>query len=105
MEQQRIAHAWDRDTFESQLAGAYLRDSVLGHLGRSLEPAIRPLGWDWRIGAGVIASFPAREVILATLGTVCNLGQQSAADSAALPTAVKTAPPLTRGWDGTMMAT
>ncbi len=35
---------------------------------------MRPLGWDWRIGVGAIASFPAREVIIATLGTIYSLG-------------------------------
>jgi ferrous iron transport protein B len=48
--------------------------SLLGQLGHAVEPAVRPLGWDWRIGVGVIASFPAREVIIATLGTIYSLG-------------------------------
>jgi len=74
VEQKAAAADWDHDRFEAELAGAYLRDSFLGRLGHALEPAIRPLGWDWRIGVGVLASFPAREVIIATLGTVYNLG-------------------------------
>lgn len=51
-----------------------LEQSLLGQLGHAIEPAVRPLGWDWRIGVGAIASFPAREVIIATLGTVYSLG-------------------------------
>jgi len=51
-----------------------LRDSALGRVGRILEPAFTPLGWDWRIGVGALASFPAREVIIATLGTIYSLG-------------------------------
>jgi len=51
-----------------------LRGSVLGQVGRTVEPVFSPLGWDWRIGVGVIASFPAREVIIATLGTIYSLG-------------------------------
>lgn len=51
-----------------------LRGSVLGQVGRTIEPVFSPLGWDWRIGVGVIASFPAREVIIATLGTIYSLG-------------------------------
>lgn len=51
-----------------------LESSFLGRLGHAIEPAVRPLGWDWRIGVGVIASFPAREVIVATLGTIYSLG-------------------------------
>ena len=43
-------------------------------MGHSIEPAVRPLGWDWKSGVGVLASFPAREVIVATLGTIYSLG-------------------------------
>ncbi len=75
---------WDRETFESELAAAYLRDSCLGRLGRSLEPVIEPLGWDWRIGVSVLAAFPARELVIATLGTVFNLGLGPDANSAGL---------------------
>ncbi len=56
-------------------AGAYLRQSLLGRGGKWIEPFVRPLGWDWRIGTAVIASFPAREVVLATMGTIFNLGE------------------------------
>ena len=55
-------------------AGAYLRGSVLGQVGHAIEPVFRPLGWDWRIATAAIASFPAREIIVATLGTLFNLG-------------------------------
>jgi ferrous iron transport protein B len=58
----------DRD-----IAGAYQRQSFLGRFGRLLEPVVRPLGWDWRIGSAVIASLPAREIIVATLGVIFNL--------------------------------
>ncbi len=51
-----------------------LEASLLGRAGKIIEPLVRPLGWDWRIGVGAIASFPAREVIIATLGTVYSLG-------------------------------
>ena len=40
-----------------------------------MEPTVKPLGWDWRIGMAVIASFPAREIIVATLGTIYSLGE------------------------------
>jgi len=46
---------------EASLEGAYLRESILGHMGRWIEPVVRPLGWDWKIGCAVIASLPARE--------------------------------------------
>ncbi len=54
-------------------AGAHLRNSFLGRLGRMVEPVFRPMGWDWRIATAVIASFPAREVFIATLATILNL--------------------------------
>jgi ferrous iron transport protein B len=56
-------------------AGAYQRQSLLARMGRTIEPAVRPLGWDWRIGCAAIASFPAREVVLGTLGVIYNLGE------------------------------
>lgn len=89
VEQQRVAEGWDDATFQSQLAGAYLRDSYLGHLGHTIEPVIRPIGWDWRIGIGVVASFPAREVIIATLGTVLNLGSDTTEESVPLQQALR----------------
>jgi ferrous iron transport protein B len=72
--EQAEAGGWSAAQYENHLAGAHLRDSYLGRMGRAIEPAIRPLGWDWRIGVGVLSSFPAREVIIATLGTVSHLG-------------------------------
>lgn len=59
---------------EHDIAAAYQRDSYLGRMGRAIEPAVRPLGWDWRIGCAVIASFPAREVVMGALGVIYNLG-------------------------------
>ncbi|MCZ2399530.1 MAG: ferrous iron transport protein B [Phycisphaerae bacterium] len=74
LSQQAAAEGWGEAQLESALAGAWLRESYLGRAGHAIEPVLAPLGWDWRIGVGVIASFPAREVIVATLGTVFNLG-------------------------------
>ncbi len=54
--------------------GELLRGSILGQVGQTIEPVFLPLGWDWRIGVGVLASFPAREVIIATMGTIYSLG-------------------------------
>jgi len=59
---------------ERRLSGELIKGSFLGRSGQAIEPAVKPLGWDWRIGVGVIASFPAREVIIATLGTIYSLG-------------------------------
>lgn len=51
-----------------------LESSLLGMAGKVIAPVVKPLGWDWRIGVGAVASFPAREVIIATLGTIYSLG-------------------------------
>ena len=60
---------------EAARRGAIQRQSFLGRAGRLIEPIVRPLGWDWRIGCAAIASFPAREVVLGTLGVIYNLGE------------------------------
>jgi ferrous iron transport protein B len=65
-------------------AGTYLRQSLLGRMGHWIEPIVEPLGWDWRIGTAVIASFPAREVVIATMGTIYNLGEDQDETSAGL---------------------
>ncbi|MFO0891894.1 MAG: ferrous iron transport protein B [Isosphaeraceae bacterium] len=64
----------------NRLEGAQKRQSVLGRAGRLIEPLVRPLGWDWRIGSAVIASFPAREVVVATLGVIFDVGEEAAED-------------------------
>ncbi|ODA28285.1 ferrous iron transport protein B [Planctopirus hydrillae] len=61
--------------------GQLQENSFLGMAGHWIEPIVRPLGWDWRIGVGVLASFPAREVIIATLGVIYNLGEGMEAES------------------------
>jgi ferrous iron transport protein B len=59
----------------NHLNGAWKRQSLLGSLGHFLEPALRPLGWDGNVGVAVLASFPAREVVVGTLSLVYNLGR------------------------------
>ncbi|GMV95980.1 MAG: ferrous iron transport protein B [Phycisphaerae bacterium] len=49
--------------------------SLAGRLGRRIEPVIRPLGYDWRIGIGLIASFAAREAFVSTMGVVYSVGE------------------------------
>ena len=55
----------------------HLAQSWLGRAGQWVEPAFRPLGWDWRISAAVIAGFPAREVVVAVLGTIYAVGGEA----------------------------
>src|SRR5204863_6495738 len=56
-------------------AGAQLRNSYAGRFGRVIEPAIRPLGFDWKIGVGIVSSFAAREVFVSTMSLVYNVGK------------------------------
>ena len=78
------------DALESRLRrlnaeerAAQLEHSLLGRIGKSIEPVFRPLGWDWRVSASVVAGFPAREVVIGVMGTVYALGSE-AEDSAGL---------------------
>lgn len=64
------------DELDHQEAGAYLRASAMGRMGHWIEPVVRPLGWDWKIGMAAIASFPAREVIVSTLRIIYDLGDE-----------------------------
>jgi ferrous iron transport protein B len=61
----------------NELYGQWKRQSYLGQAGRAMEPAVRPLGWDWRIGMAALASFPAREVVVGTLGIIYNQGAEA----------------------------
>ncbi|MBY0461350.1 MAG: ferrous iron transporter B, partial [Gemmataceae bacterium] len=58
-----------------KLNGAWKRESLLGRVGLWMEPAFRPLGWDWKIGVAAMASFPAREVIVGTFGLLYDVGE------------------------------
>ena len=79
---QELARWDDPAEMEKLSAGAQQRHSYLGRMGRWVEPAVRPLGWDWRLGCAAIASFPAREVVLGTLGVIYNLGEDVDLDDA-----------------------
>jgi len=78
------ATAEERAQLDVAEAGARLRGSYLGQAGRAIEPLVQPLGWDWKIGMATLASFPAREVIIAALGTIYNLGNKQDEGSVAL---------------------
>jgi ferrous iron transport protein B len=58
------------DNFNQQLASFKLQNSYIGILGKTIEPAIAPLGYDWKIGIAIISSFAAREVFVSTLATI-----------------------------------
>ncbi len=72
-------------------AGEKLRQSFAGRLGHLIEPALRPLGFDWKIGVGIVASFAAREVFVSTMSLVYNVGEyeRSAAATSSLATTMQ----------------
>ena len=59
---------------ETQIASFKLEHSYIGILGKGIEPAVRPLGYDWKIGIAIVSSFAAREVFVGTLATIYNVG-------------------------------
>ena len=60
---------------DARRAGEQLRHSFAGRLGQFIEPAIRPLGFDWKMGIGIVSSFAAREVFVSTMSLVYNKGE------------------------------
>ncbi|NCF14919.1 MAG: ferrous iron transport protein B [Gammaproteobacteria bacterium] len=70
-------------------AAVQMEQSWLGRAGKVIEPVFEPLGWDWRVSSAVIAGFPAREVVIAVLGTVYAVGDD--ADEGTLSTRLKSA--------------
>ena len=84
---------------DAELQGEALRQSFLGRAGRVIEPLVKPLGWDWRLGCAAIASFPAREVVLGTLGVIYNLGNVDPGEEEGASMLVRRLKAAT--WDGT----
>ena len=78
-ERERLLAQLERDEQAAQLEG-----SIGGRIGHAIEPVIAPLGFDWRIGIGLVASFAAREVLVSTLGQVYALDAEIEPDSPAL---------------------
>jgi ferrous iron transport protein B len=68
---------------ENSAAAEQLQQSYLGRAGRLVEPIFAPLGWDWRVSAAVIAGFPAREVVVAVMGTIYAVGEEAEESSLA----------------------
>ena len=62
------------EEIQNKIASHKLEHSFIGITGRAIEPAIRPLGYDWKIGIALISSFAAREVFVGTLATIYSVG-------------------------------
>jgi len=70
--------------YQRQESTALLENSYAGSLGKAIEPVIRPLGYDWRIGIALITSFAAREVFVGTMATLYSVGDDVDKDNATL---------------------
>jgi len=71
----------EMQSLENQVVGNRLRQSFAGRLGRLIEPVIAPLGFDWKMGIGIVTSFAAREVFVSTMSTVYNVGRSDSSPS------------------------
>src|SRR5690606_24679852 len=62
------------EEFTMHVESYKLEHSYIGHVGHAIEPAVRPLGYDWKIGIALVSSFAAREVFVGTLATIYSVG-------------------------------
>lgn len=74
---------------QNELASAHLEQSYIGRMGHAVAPLFSPLGWDWKVTSAVIASFPAREVAVAVLGTLYAVGAEVEAEDKRLITRIR----------------
>ena len=68
------AHPLSESEFNNAVASQKLENSYIGLMGKTIEPVISPLGYDWKIGIAIISSFAAREVFVGTLATIYSVG-------------------------------
>lgn len=62
------------EDFEKHVGSVKLENSYIGMMGKGIEPVVRPLGYDWKIGIAIVSSFAAREVFVGTLATIYSVG-------------------------------
>lgn len=91
-ERVRAAHPTEpAEVVQARVQAAYVEQSYMGRFGKAIQPVFDPLGFDWKITVGVLASFPAREVIVSTLGVTYSVGEGAEADSQDLRKAMQDA--------------
>ena len=88
---QNTVEILDESSIQAKIDSAYLENSFGGQLGKGLQPIFNSAGYDWKITVAVIASFPAREVIIATLGILYSLGGEMDENSRGLRASLKNA--------------
>ncbi|MBN8787002.1 MAG: ferrous iron transport protein B [Terrimonas sp.] len=83
--EQKISQNPDKaEELDQDLKSEKLENSYVGILGKAIEPAIKPLGYDWKIGIALITSFAAREVFVGTMATIYSVGDDADENSATL---------------------
>jgi ferrous iron transport protein B len=91
-ERVRAAHPTESsEQVKARVQAAYVEQSYMGRFGKALQPVFDPLGFDWKITVGILASFPAREMIVPALGVTYSVGKGAEADSQDLRQAMQDA--------------
>lgn len=88
---------------EALVDGKRMENSYLGRFGKSIEPVFEPAGFDWRLSTAILSAFPAREVVVASMGVIFNLGDEQDEKSSDLRRAIQNATwpdgrPLMTNW-------
>jgi ferrous iron transport protein B len=73
-------------------AEAALENSIAGRIGKFVEPAFRPLGFNWKVGAATVTGFAAKEVVVSTLGILYSVGSEDAGQNGSLQDALRSDP-------------
>ncbi|WP_374959114.1 ferrous iron transport protein B [Gilvibacter sp.] len=76
VKQENINNGLSEEELDAQIASFKLEHSYIGILGKGIEPAVQPLGYDWKIGIAILSSFAAREVFVGTLATIYSVGSE-----------------------------
>lgn len=69
-----VAQGVDEAAIDNRLAEMQLAQSISGRFGHAIEPAIRPLGYDWKMGVGLVGAFAAREIFVSQMGVIYSVG-------------------------------
>lgn len=93
--------AADPGALDAYIKERQIADSYLGRFGKTIEPVFRPAGFDWRISTAILAAFPAREVLVSSLGIIFSLGGDVDENSSDLRTSLRNA----QSPDGTKLMT
>ena len=76
VKQENINNSLSEEELDAQIASFKLEHSYIGILGKGIEPAVQPLGYDWKIWIAILSSFAAREVFVGTLATIYSVGSE-----------------------------